>query len=266
MDFTLISEALELSGCIRTMSPVLTMQLPEQGPSEHLSNMISSRPGGRSSQPEVYQQMNGQQSNYYQQRDQGVMNGESHHHENGLNGYDGHGGANGSRQHTAPFAGPVVATTAISRQNSTSSTASSALNESSENLLRQTLSGNGQPLPDGRQSRKKTFSPTPTTSRTGGLLGPAHTSTDFSSMESTTEESFQEFDGGIARHGFEDEYNSEAYLALLEQVGELIALLVRNALRIHVYRYFTCTIRTNVMRRVGTQRRRRRHSLFKSGA
>ena len=248
------------------MSPVLTMQPPEQGPSEYYSNMISSRPGGRSSQPEVHQQMNGQQDNYYQQRDQGSMNGESHHHENGLNGYDGHGGANGSRQHAAPFAGPVVATTAISRQNSTSSTGSSALNESSENLLRQTLSANGQPLTDGRQSRKKAFSPTPITSRTGGLLGPVHTSTDFSGMESANEESCQEFDGGIARHGFEDEYNSEAYLALLEQVGEFVTLLVYDALRIYIYRYFTCTIRINVMRRVGTQRKKRRHSLFKSGA
>lgn len=204
------------------MSAVLTMQPPEQGPSEHYSNMISSRLGGR---PEVHQQMNGQQNNYYQQRDQGAASNESHHHENSLNGYDGHGSVNGSRQHTVPFAGTVVATTAISRTNSTSSTASSALNESSENLLRQTLSANGQPLTDSKQSRKKNFSSTPTASRTGGLVGPVHASADFSGMEIANEESFQEFDGGIARHGFEDEYNSEAYLALLEQVGNLLPSL-----------------------------------------
>lgn len=207
---------------MRTASPVLTMQPPEQGHSTHYSNMVSSRPGARSSQPEAHQQMNGQQNNYYQHRDQGVMNGEGHH---GLeNGYSGQGSINGSRQHSAPFAGPVAPTTAISRQNSTSSTASSALNESSENLLRQTLSANGHPLADGRQSRKQHFSSASTTPRITGSSASAHASTDYSGMESTNEDGYQEFDGGIARHGFEDEYNSEAYLALLEQVGDLILL------------------------------------------
>lgn len=193
------------------MSPVLTMQPSEQAPSAHYSNMLASR---SATQPEV-QQTHVQSNNFYQQRDEVAMNGEHHYgHENGFYGLEGHDSTTSLRQHSAPFAGPVVAAT---RQNSTSSTASSGLNESSEHLLRQTLSTNGQAHSDNKQSRKKNFSSVPTTSRITGASS-LHTSLEYTVMEAH-EEAYPESDGGIARHGFEDEYNSEAYLALLEQVG-----------------------------------------------
>lgn len=177
------------------------MQPPEQEPPGHTSNMITSgsRSAGRLSRPEV-QHTNGQHDYHYQHPDQGAMDSEFHCSQaNSLNEQEIHRTSAGSRPHAAaPFAGPVVATTAISCQNSTSSTTSSGLNESSH-LLRQTLtSANGQ------ESRRTSLSfPTGLRISTPGV---------------TVSAAATEFEGGIAKHGFEDEYNSEAYLALLEQV------------------------------------------------
>lgn len=140
-----------------------------------------------------------------------------------------HGRVNG-HQHlhqTYPTNGPSHPTTAISRQNSSSSTASSVAppGESSAELLRQTLSGSTVHTAPNTRSHSRSSSRrrpprTPNTPRSG-MLTPAtlHGSPENSETESPNEEiADHEFEG--MRHGFEDEYNSEAYLAVLEQVGE----------------------------------------------
>lgn len=125
-----------------------------------------------------------------------------------------------------PTNGPSHPTTAISRQNSSSSTASSVAppGESSAELLRQTLSGSvvhtaPNTRPHSRSSSRRRHPRTPNTPRSG-MLTPAtfHGSPGDSGTESPNEDiADHEFEG--MRHGFEDEYNSEAYLAVLEQVG-----------------------------------------------
>lgn len=125
-----------------------------------------------------------------------------------------------------PTNGPSHPTTAISRQNSSSSTASSVAppGESSAELLRQTLSGSvvhtaPNTRPHSRSSSRRRQPRTPNTPRSG-MLTPAtfHGSPGDSGTESPNEDIIDhEFEG--MRHGFEDEYNSEAYLAVLEQVG-----------------------------------------------
>lgn len=128
-------------------------------------------------------------------------------------------------QQPYPTSGPSHPTTAISRQNSSSSTASSVApaHESSAELLRQTLSGNiliaPNTRPNSRSSSRRRKARTPQTPRSG-VLTPAtlHGSPENSENESPSEEIVDhEYEG--MRHGFEDEYNSEAYLAVLEQVG-----------------------------------------------
>ncbi|KAH8148186.1 uncharacterized protein LAJ45_07638 [Morchella importuna] len=127
-------------------------------------------------------------------------------------------------QQPYPTSGPSHPTTAISRQNSSSSTASSVApaHESSAELLRQTLSGNiliaPNTRPNSRSSSRRRKARTPQTPRSG-VLTPAtlHGSPENSENESPSEEIVDhEYEG--MRHGFEDEYNSEAYLAVLEQV------------------------------------------------
>ena len=212
---------------------IAPMQPPDQGPSTHYSSR-SSRLGGRPTQVETRQHLSLAQGSDYRMGDQPpLMNGvpdqqQYYGSEHGVNG-EAYGNMNGSRQHP-PLAGPVLATlatTAISRQNSTSSTASSGLNESSEQLLRQTLSlsANVQQYSDGRQNRRKSGHSTPSTPKPSGVLTPAstaHPSPELTSTDNVTDDIFHDFDGGIARHGFGDEYNSEAYLALLEQVRTYI--------------------------------------------
>ena len=171
---------------------------------------------GSRSAAHLQQRSNTQTSDYHQQHRMAMDEEDSRHHENGGSGVDVHGNIIGSRQYP-PNPGPIVDvdTTAISRQNSTSSNASSALAESSEERLRQTLSANGQPHSDGRQSRKKNAS------SSHSLATTFNGHSDHPAMAGAHDDNYQdfyEFDRAIARHGFEDEYNSEAYLALLEQV------------------------------------------------
>lgn len=139
------------------------------------------------------------------------------------------GRVSGHQQHPHqpyPTNGPSHPTTAISRQNSSSSTASSVAppGESSAELLRQTLSGTTiHTAPNTRShSRSSSRRRQPQTSNTprSGILTPAtlHGSPGDSGTESLNDDiADHEFEG--MRHGFEDEYNSEAYLAVLEQVG-----------------------------------------------
>lgn len=138
------------------------------------------------------------------------------------------GRVSGHQQPHQPYPpnGPSHPTTAISRQNSSSSTASSVAppGESSAELLRQTLSGSSVHTAPNTRSHSRSSSRrrqprTPNTPRSG-MLTPAtlHGSPGDSGTESLNEDIVDhEFEG--MRHGFEDEYNSEAYLAVLEQVG-----------------------------------------------
>ncbi|PWW72919.1 hypothetical protein C7212DRAFT_354532 [Tuber magnatum] len=100
-----------------------------------------------------------------------------------------------------PANGPSTPTTAISRQNSSSSTSSSANpvgESSSADLLRQTLN--------------VAVAAAGTTAITATITSPSP-----NSLRSTKSPDDEVHEEGM-RHGFAEEYNSEAYLAVLEQV------------------------------------------------
>lgn len=165
-----------------------------------------------------------------------------------------------------PTNGPSHPTTAISRQNSSSSTASSVAppGESSAELLRQTLSGSSVHTAPNTRSHSRSSSRrrqprTPNTPRSG-MLTPAtfHGSPGDSGTESLNEDiADHEFEG--MRHGFEDEYNSEAYLAVLEQVGASCLLGCRN-LNFRDNRFFICTTPINATKPEANPRRKHFHS------
>lgn len=147
----------------------------------------------------------------------GITNGGSSRENLRLNG-------NGTHSHQLyPAGGPSTPTTALSRQNSPSSNASSIapIGESSAELLRQTLNVAGAPSATTRQNHKSSTRRkqlpailAPSSSR---VLTPAGSAED-----SGTESPDQQTPGELekVRHGFADEYNSEAYLAVLEQVWQ----------------------------------------------
>lgn len=112
-------------------------------------------------------------------------------------------------------------TTSLTRQNSNSSLASSVAGyEDSAAMLRRTLSAATLQNGHGGPTNRPMSSASQKTPTASGILTPAttfHGSLDNSAEDSPVEDTLPEY--GTMRHGFEDEYNSEAYLALLEQVG-----------------------------------------------
>lgn len=112
------------------------------------------------------------------------------------------------------------APTALSRQNTssslnTSSSAAAPMGEPVE-MLRQTLQTAPNSRPTSRSSSRRRFPPNPTTPRNSTIYTP-------NGSGENSEDDAAEAEIYRMRHGFEDEYNSEDYLAVLEQVRLLFS-------------------------------------------
>jgi len=116
---------------------------------------------------------------------------------------------------TYPTKTTTAPTTMVTRQNTAtlSNMIAAPMGEPAE-LLRQTLQSAPNSRPNSRSSSRRRNSSTPATPRT--------IYTPNGSAENSEGEGPRHDDGGLdtprMRHGFEDEYNSEDYLAVLEQV------------------------------------------------
>jgi hypothetical protein len=145
--------------------------------------------------------------------------------QNGTNGFhDGNRGrAPVSSNHRAAASYPskvttapttTAPTTAVARQ-TTSNTIAAPLGEPAE-LLRQTLQSAPNSRPGSRSSSRRRPPPTPTTPKS--TIYTPNGSAENSEGEGPHYD-IGETDFHRMRHGFEDEYNSEDYLAVLEQVS-----------------------------------------------
>jgi hypothetical protein len=146
-----------------------------------------------------------------------AVNGGGHYRANGA--YDGARGRPVISNHNPayPAKGAPAPTTAVTRQNTASSSHTISTAAEPVELLRQTLESAPNSRPSSRSSsRKRTSLIRSSTVYTNG-------SADDSDFDSPRQD-FRALEHYAMRHGFEDEYNSEDYLAVLEQVWPLSCL------------------------------------------
>lgn len=141
----------------------------------------------------------------------------------------GNDGYNSSHGHAAPrdqrgrrtadvvynLSGPTGPTTAVSRQNSISS-AHALVNGhgATEQVLRQTLMSSAPNSRPGSRasSRRRPSGSMPRSPKGSSGFGGEGWANGFQDHDE------DHLEGYVMRHGFQDEYNSEDYLAVLEQV------------------------------------------------
>ncbi|KAI5779073.1 putative TORC1 growth control complex subunit Kog1 [Geopyxis carbonaria] len=140
---------------------------------------------------------------------------------NGGGQYSVNGGVDGGRGRSAGSVysqnGPTTPTTALSRHNSMNSGTVVPSSEPTE-LLRQTLQSAPNSRPSSRSSSRRRNTSTPRSPRASGMMTPVTTNGSFEPVGDSPKSDLMSHETYGMRHGFEAEYNSEDYLAVLEQV------------------------------------------------